>query len=85
MFGFLSEIEGVSNSVIREKSAILLETYKDDISEEIVNELLHFRELVKQMKLKEDESKELQMFRLTVDEKLKNTFLNVFILLRIHV
>ena len=36
------------------------------------------------MKLKEDEGKELQKFRLIADEKLVNTFQNVFIVLRIY-
>ena len=62
----------------------LTENYPDDFDESFKEELVQFRELLKQTIFKARESRELQMHRLINDNSLRETFPDASVALRMY-
>ena len=91
LFGFLAKLEQLDEQEIIPAAENLVSTYKNDLEESLTDELVQFSSLlrtpiVKQScySLKEEASKELNMFCLIVQHDLVSIFPNVEVVLRIY-
>ena len=91
LFGFLAKLEQLDEQEIIPAAENLVSTYKNDLEESLTDELVQFSSLlrtpiVKQScyPLKEEASKELNMFCLIVQHDLVSIFPNVEVVLRIY-
>lgn len=91
-FGFLNKLHSLSNDEIISSSKILVETYEEDLDDELANELIQFKSFCVSMQLKSELEKrenehisvERWMYQLMLENNLKECFPNVEVVLRIY-
>jgi len=89
-FGFLRRLHSLSFEEIREHALKLIELYKDDLEEDLITELVQFKEFSKKFIVScedKDEEKrcfEAKMYKLIIEKDLQEIFSNTCIVLKIY-
>ena len=85
LFGFLTKIPNISNEELRLGSSRLTNTYQNDVSDNLTNELVQFCEYIRQYCDIEKHKINTHFFlKLMVDNDLLQVFPNFYIILRIY-
>lgn len=80
-FGFLHNLQEKSTEDLHLVAKFLTENYPHGFDESFEDELVQFRELLKQSIFKARERRELQIYRLITDNVLRETFPNASVAL----
>ena len=88
-FGFFRNLQSLSTEEITQKPSQLVKSYPSDLENGLLDEMVHFSELLKTNLGKgedaaNEEAEELRMYRLLMDNNLESCFPNVEIALRIY-
>lgn len=85
LFGFLTKIPNISDEEITLGSSRLINTYKNDVSDNLTNELVQFCEYVRDNRdIEKDVINTHYFLKLMEDNDLLQVFPNIYIILRIY-
>ena len=84
-FGFLKNLQSLSNDGMRDHVSFVCETYFEDVEPNCNGEFIHFTSLFAKLSPpNETDCVELQMYTFLVKNSLTDTFVNVYTVLRIY-